>query len=93
MTIKWEAQNIDGAEYLGLIEIEEHDVVFTIVKTATHLVFGGVTNAGLLESGNQLIDDCFGIDENLQALIANIECYYQDGAGYQTDDFSCNDRM
>ena len=94
----WQAQNIDNAEYIGVIEIEDpHNDdeyhVFSIVKTDTHLVFGTACNIGLLESGNYLIDDCFSIDSNLSELIADIECYYQDGPGCQSDNFSHNDRM
>lgn len=97
MTINnWQAIDTTNAEYIGTIEFEIADddwVNFTVVKTDTHLVFGGVCNIGLLESGNYLIDDCFSMDRNLQELIADLESFYHDGAGYQSDNFSCNDRM
>lgn len=48
---------------------------------------------GLLESGNYEIDHDVSDDENLQELIEDLKSYYQDGKGYQSDRFSCNDRM
>ena len=87
---QWKAINIDDADYVGIIEI--NDSVFEIVKTDKHLVFGSSTNTGLLQSGYMEIDDYFSIDENLQALIENIEIFYSDGSLYAVD-IVCNDRM
>ena len=84
------------SELVGTLEFQDfseeyHD--FTIVKTKTHLIFGSVCNTGLLESGSYLIDTDLGIDENLGELLQDLESYYNDGKGYQTDRFLCNDRM
>ena len=91
----WKAQNLINSELLGDVEFEvdgqwHH---FTIFNTGTHLVFGGYTNAGFIESGNYEIDDCFSVDEHLQALIDNLEIYYRDGKEYTEDNFYCNERM
>jgi len=92
---KWQAINIDNAELFGDVEIEALNGEyhhFTIVKTSDHLVFGGVCNVGLLQSGFMEIDDCFSLDENLQELIADLETFYNDGADY-TNMIIVNDRM
>jgi hypothetical protein len=92
---QWQAINIDKAVSLGDLEIEclNGDYVhFYVVKTETHLVFGGVCNVGLLQSGYMLIDDCFSLDENLQEMLADLETYYNDGKDY-TNMIVCNERM
>ena len=98
MTKLWKAQNTDQAEYVGIVEFEypKNDgdyIYFEVVKTETHLVFGNSCNVGLLESGNYEIDHDLSDNENLQELIEDLKSYYQDGKGYQSDRFSCNDRM
>ena len=98
MTKLWKAQNTDQAPNVGIVEFEdprsEGDYIyFEIVKTKTHFVFGNSCNIGLLEAGNYEIDPDFSDDENLQELIEDLESYYRDGEGYQSDRFSCNDRM
>ncbi len=92
----WTAQDQTNATLIGDIEFQSNDQEyhhFTIVKNDTHFIFGGCCNTGLLESGNFKLDDCFSTDENLQELTANLESYYNDGKGYQSDSFTCNDRM
>ena len=98
MTKLWKAQNTDQASYVGIVEFEDprNDgdyIYFEIVKTETHLVFGNGCNIGLLESGNYELDPDFSDDENFQDLMEDLKSYYQDGKGYQSDRFSCNDRM
>ena len=98
MTKSWKAQNTEQAEYVGIIEFEDPTnegdyIYFEVDKTETHLVFGNSCNVGLLESGNFKIDPDVSDDENLQELISDLESYYRDGKGYQSDRFSCNDRM
>lgn len=90
--------DIAHAPVLGDIEFEDpredgEYIHFTIVATDTHLVFGGVCNTGFLESGNFIIDEDFSIDENLQSLIEDLESFYRDGDGYQSDSFAHNERM
>jgi hypothetical protein len=91
----WQITDISKAEYVGIIEIDTYGdelVMFEILKTDTHLVFGSCTNIGLLESGNMEIDPHFSLDENLQELIADLETCYRLGEEY-TNMISCNDRM
>ena len=98
MTKLWKAQNTDQASYVGIVEFEdprnEGDYIyFEIFKTETYFVFGDICNIGLMESGNYEIDPDFSDEENLQELIEDLKSYYQDGKGYQSYRFSCNDRM
>ena len=83
-------------EYVGIIELEcDNEEYFntTIVRCGEYLVFGGVTNTGLLEEGNYLINDCFSLDENLAELLADIECALSDGVGSQSNAFNVNARF
>jgi hypothetical protein len=93
MTTKtqWSVSDIEGAKYLGILEIEggEH---FEVLATDTKLVFGGACNVGLLESGYILRDDCESIDETLQELHEDLEVYYRNGANYVSR-IVCNERM
>lgn len=89
---KWEVKDIENSEYIGLLEIEESEGIFEVVQTEKHLVFGSSTNIGLLQSGFMKIDPNFSLDENLQALIEEIETYYRDGKEYCID-IVCNERM
>ncbi|PSV00506.1 hypothetical protein [Photobacterium kishitanii] len=94
----WVAQDSESAEHVGIIEFEDpredgEYIHFTVLKTETHFLFGGVCNTGFLESGNYVKDKYFSDDENLQQLIEDLESFYRDGDGYQTDNFSHNDRM
>ena len=97
MSKVWQPQDQTGASYIGLLEIADGDDfhVISVVKTVdnSHFVFGGVCNTGLLESGNFEIDQVFSDDENLETLVEDLESYYRDGKGYQSDNFTCNDRM
>ena len=91
----WKSVFTVESEYLGIIEFQSNDNefhTFEIVKTDTHLIFGGCTNIGFLESGNMEMDNCFSLDENLQELVADLEAYYNDGKEY-TRYIVCNDRM
>ena len=92
VTNNWKAQDTTAAEYVGIVELDngEH---FEIVKTDTHFVFGSATNMGLLESGNYPLDSYVSDDAILQELVCDLNSYYRDGAGYQSEEFSHNDRM
>ena len=63
--------NLDNAEYVGELEVE--DGIYSILKTDTTLIYGIVYNTGLCPLGSMEIDDCFSIDENLSALVEQIE--------------------
>lgn len=94
----WKAQDSENAEYLGVIEFEdprEKDeyISFVLMKTNTHILFGGACNTGFLESGNKPIDDCFSIDENISALMEDFENYYSGYFDNIPEEFSCNERM
>jgi hypothetical protein len=75
---EWKVVDIDNAKYIGILELEDHEDagVFEIVQTEDKLVFGSSCNIGLLQSGYMDIDDCFSLDENLQALAEQLEMYY-----------------
>ena len=95
---KWKHQDDSNAEYLGYIEFEdprdpEEYIDFELLKTETHILFGGACNIGFLESGNKLIDDCFSIDENIAALIEDLENYYSGDLNQIPEEFTCNERM
>ena len=92
---KWEVSDVSNGKYLGTIEFQSNDKVwlnFELIQTEDRLVFGGACNVGFIESGYMEIDSDFSIDENLQELIADLECYYNDGKQYTTK-IVCNKRM
>jgi hypothetical protein len=88
---QWSASNVEGAKYLGILEIESGEC-FEVLATDDKLVFGGACNAGLLESGYILREDCESLDETLQELRADLSVYYRDGASYVSR-IVCNERM
>lgn len=93
--MKWEVSDISNGKYLGVIEFQDNSNEwhnFLIMETDTRLVFGGSTNIGFLESGYMNLDKDFSIDENLQELIADLECFYNEGEAYCSG-IICNDRM
>ena len=92
ITNNWKAQDTTAAEYVGIVELDNGEY-FEIVKTDTHFVFGTSTNTGLLESGNYPLDGFVSDDAILQELVCDLNSYYCDGAGYQSDEFQHNDRM
>lgn len=96
MMNEWKVSNVEDAEYIGIIEFQSNDGEwhnFAILKTDDRLVFGGACNIGFMESGYMTIDlDCFSIDEELQELVEDLECYYNDGIKY-TNRIVCNERM
>lgn len=92
---EWTVSDITDGKYLGILECQDdkgeyHN--FDIFQTETKLVFGGACNCGFIESGYMEIDADFSIDENLTELLADLECYYNDGPQYTTN-IVCNQRM
>ena len=84
---EWAANDLEHAQHLGVIEFQDavgeyHNFEVFLTEGAHRLVFGGFCNVGLLESGYMVVDDCFSVDENLQELVADLECYYSDGPAY-----------
>ncbi|MGR5365952.1 hypothetical protein [Photobacterium damselae] len=94
----WELRHTTSDENIGNLEIE-HPVIpdeyisFYLLKNDTHIIFGDFCNTGFLESGNKRIDHDFSLDENLAALIDDIENYYSCNYDSISSDFSCNERM
>jgi len=88
---QWTVSNTTNAEHLGTIEIESGEN-FEVLATDDKLVFGSTCNAGFLESGYILRDDCESIDETLQELHSDLEAYYREGANYVSR-IVCNERM
>jgi len=71
--------DIDKAKYIGIVEIQDDQGEFhieTIVETDKYLVYGGACNVGLLQHGHIEKDDCFSLDENLQALVEELELHH-----------------
>ena len=91
ITIGWSVSNIEGAKHLGTLELESGEY-FEVLETETKLVFGSACNAGFLESGYILKDECESTDETLQELHSDLETYYRDGASYVSR-IVCNERM
>lgn len=90
----WVAQDAGNSTYLGEWESGvDENINFVMVRTDTHILFGGAVNTGFLESGNWEIDESFSFDENLQYLCETIDEYYEHGAANLPENFSCNDRM
>ena len=88
---QWPVSDLTHTKYIGTLEIEGGGY-FEIMATDTRLVFGSACNAGFLESGYILRDDCESVDETLQELHSDLETYYRDGASYVSR-IVCNERM
>lgn len=87
----WAASNLTGAEFLGILELEQGEY-FNVFSLSDRLVFGGFANACFLESGFILKDDGETKDETLTELLADLETFYRDGAQYVSR-IVCNERM
>jgi hypothetical protein len=87
---EWTMQDIDHANYLGTLEVE--DECFDVLATETHLVFGGATNNCFLQSGYLELEDDENVDAAFRELRDDLETYYSDGRDYVSR-IVCNDRM
>jgi hypothetical protein len=96
MKTKWNSSNAEKiGKYIGLIEFQDNEEEyhnFEVYATKDRLVFGSACNVGFLESGYMPLDNNFSIDENLEELIEELKCFYDDGAEY-TSKIICNDKM
>jgi hypothetical protein len=90
-TTQWSVSDTKNAKYIGTLEIEGGGS-FEIMASDDKLVFGTACNAGLLESGFIMRDDCESLDDTLQELHSDLETYYRDGASYVSR-IVCNERM
>jgi len=55
---------------------------FKVIATSDKIVFGSICNVGFLESGYLMREDHETLDESLQALLEDLETYYNDGQEY-----------
>jgi hypothetical protein len=94
-TTEWKFSNAEEqGNYLGIIEIQSNDGEhhnFEVMSCPDRLVFGGACNVGFLESG-YILNDGFSVDETLQALVEDLETYYNDGPSC-VGAIVCNERM
>ena len=65
---------------------------FLIIATKERVVFGGACNVGFLESGFIEREDGETLDETLQEMLSDLECYYNDGPQYVSR-IVCNECM
>lgn len=92
---KWQVSDITHAEYLGVLEFQDNAGefhVFEVLETPGRIVFGGMCNAGFLESGYLAKEEDETTDEALRETIADLEVYYDDGPKYVSR-IVCNKRM
>lgn len=83
---EWKPSDLTNAKpissHTSLIEFEDHNGEwrdFELLKTPERIVFGGYCNVGFLESGYILRECGESLDETLQELLSDLECYYNDG--------------
>jgi hypothetical protein len=91
---EWKASETKDAKYVGILEFQSNDSEwqnFEVLELPDRLLFGGFCNVGFIESGYILKDDR-STDETLQEMLADLECYYNDGPGYVSE-IVCNERM
>jgi hypothetical protein len=100
-TTEWTVSDTTEAKYVGMIEFQTQDGElhdFEVVKTTTRsktprrLVFGGSCNVGFIESGYMDMEDGEWTHEALSEMLADLECYYNDGPQYVSR-IICNERM
>ena len=92
---KWQASDVSAAKYLGLIEFQSNDGEwhnFEVLELPDRVLFGGACNVGFIESGYILRDESESLDETLQEMMADLECYYNDGSQYVSR-IVCNERI
>jgi hypothetical protein len=91
MKTQWTVSKVENAQYIGILEMEGGEY-FEILATKDRIVFGSACNAGFLESGYIMRDDCESMEDTLQELHADLSTYYSDGAQYVSR-IVCNERM
>jgi hypothetical protein len=83
--IKWTANDLSTARYLGTLEIQDKKGEFhpfELMATDTRLVFGGACNVGFLESGYMEREEGESELTALRELSEELETFYNDGATY-----------
>ena len=92
---KWQASDSSKAKLVGELEFQDSKgkwQLFTILSLPDRLLFGSCCNVGFLESGYVLREEGESLDETLQELLADLECYYNDGPSYVSR-IVCNECM
>ena len=92
---QWQVSDTTNSKHLGLIECNDRHGErreFELLELSDCLLFGGACNVGFLESGYILCEDYESLDDTLQELLADLECYYNDGPLYVSR-IVCNERM
>ena len=87
---QWSAVDISDADYVGILEIEDDH--FEVVATPKFLVFGGMCNVGMLQSGYIEREEYETLDDTLRELDSELSVFYRDGREY-TSRIVCNERM
>ena len=59
--------------YIGQFTLNNEETILTMIRRGNLLIAGGTTNCGLIEEYKFKVDECFTIDENLQAFIEEIK--------------------
>lgn len=89
----WTASDHSTAKYVGVHEFEHVEWhSFEILALPDRLLFGSFLNVGFLESGFIMRTAGETEYDTLRDLIADLECFYQDGAG-SVSRIVYNDRM
>jgi len=92
-TETWKVSDIEKADYIGMLEIENKKGDFSVfsvfVIPGDRYIFGGMCNAGFLESGFMRIENDEG---GLSELHDQLQSYYNDGPQYAPR-LVCNERM
>lgn len=92
---EWSVSDISNPVFNGEIEFQDNKGEwqhFHIIATAERVVFGGACNAGFIESGYLLRDDCESLDDTLNEMLSDLEAFYNDGPQYVSR-IVCNQRM
>ena len=84
MKTEWQVSDISREIEMHLHDLEFQDEKgewqnFYIIATPERVVFGGVCNAGFLESGYIVRDDCETLDETFQEMLYDLLAYYNQG--------------
>jgi hypothetical protein len=87
---QWSAVDISNADYVGIIGTLRG--YFEVVSTPKFLVFGGMCNVGMLQSGYIEREEYETLNDTLQELDDDLETFYRDGRQY-TSRIVCNERM
>ncbi len=100
---QWTVSDLTNAKPVGNMRLNQTSLIefrddkgewhnFELLKTPERVVFGGYCNTGFMESGYILREDGESLDETLQEMLSDLECYYNDGPQYVSR-IVCNECM